>query len=758
MTSTTAPAARLSRADRAAESAAAQRGGGAMTHRQILEALSGMLLGLFVAILSSTVVSNALPTILRDLDGGETAYTWVVTATLLTTTVTTPIWGKLSDLFSKKLLVQLALVIFVISSAVAGLSTSTAMLITCRAFQGVGVGGLTALTQVILAAMISPRERGRYAGYLGAVFALATVSGPLIGGVLVDTSWLGWRWCFYVGVPFAVIGLVVLQRTLHLPTVKREVHIDYAGATLLTGSVSLLLIWVSLAGKNFAWASTTTAVMVGAAVVLLVATLVAESRAAEPIIPLRLFRNRTVSASSVASLLTGIALFGATVFLAQYFQISRGVSATMSGIMTLPLIGGLFVSSTVSGRVITATGRWKRYMVAGGVSLTAGVALMSLARQDTAYVLLAVYMALIGIGVGMLLQNLVLAVQNTVDVTDLGAASSVVVFFRTLGGAIGVSALGAALSDRVTTYTEQGLARIGVAGGESAGATGIPDFSAIPAPVADIIRDAYGRGTGFVFLLAAPVALLVLLAVLTIKEVPLRTSNSLQQADEDTAAERSADEGSAPAAVPADADDPAHDAGPDTADGVTAGPGVVAGRVTGPDGAPVAGAVLTLTDLASHQLDLARSDDDGTFRLATAEGGTVLLVCAAPDLPPTASLVVVEGPVTTRDVVLVGTGEVSGTVRSAGDGRALPEATVTVLDAAGVVVASVVTGADGRYRVPDLRPADYTVVTTGLAPSAATVTVGSGADAELDVALHPAAVGHEDVRAAAGHHARHAAR
>lgn len=297
-----------------------------MSHRQILEALSG-LLGMFVAILSSTVVPNALPRIISDLHSGESAYTWVVTATLLATTATTPIWGKLSDLVDKKLLIQLSLTIFVVGSALAGLSPNAGTLIACRVVQGVGAGGLTALVQVIIAAMISPRERGRYMGYLGAVFALGTVAGPLIGGVIVDTSWLGWRWCFYVGVPFAGAAIALLQRTLHLPVVRRPVTIDYLGATLVTSAVSLLLVWVSLAGHQFAWNSWPTWLMVPGAVLLGGLFVLAEQRAAEPIIPLRLFGNRTVALSTVASLFVGVALFGATVFLSQYFQISRGAPA-----------------------------------------------------------------------------------------------------------------------------------------------------------------------------------------------------------------------------------------------------------------------------------------------------------------------------------------------------------------------------------------------------------------------------------------------
>src|SRR5215213_1214626 len=249
---------------------------GQMSHREVLEALSGLLLAMFVAMLSSTVVTNALPRIVTDLEGSQTGYTWVVVATLLTMTATTPIWGKLADLFSKKLLVQVALVIFSAGSLVAGLAPNMEVLIGARAFQGLGVGGLTALVQVVIATMVSPRERGRYSGYIGATFALATVSGPLIGGVIVDTPGLGWRWCFLVGLPFAVAAFVLLQKTLHLPVVRREVHIDYLGAGLIVGGVSLLLVWVSLAGNTFAWTSTTSALLVLVGLAILTAAVYVE--------------------------------------------------------------------------------------------------------------------------------------------------------------------------------------------------------------------------------------------------------------------------------------------------------------------------------------------------------------------------------------------------------------------------------------------------------------------------------------------------
>ena len=523
---TTAPQARTGTTGPAAP-AATDLG---MTHRQIMEALSGLLLGLFVAILSSTVVSNALPRIINELHGNQSGYTWVVASTLLATTASTPIWGKLADLKSKKLLVQLSLLVFLLGSLVAGLSPSIGVLIVARVIQGLGAGGLTALTQVCMAAMIPPRERGRYSGYLGAVLAVATVAGPLIGGVIVDTSWLGWRWCFGVGVPFAVIAIVVLQKTLHLPTYRREnVRIDWLGATAVTATVSLLLIWISLAGTSFAWASWPTVLMVGGAILLGVLAVRIENRAAEPIIPLALFRHRSISLAVVASLFVGIAMFGATVFLSQYFQISRGDSPTQAGLSTFPLILGLSLSSLITGRIITRTGKWKRFLVGGAASIVLGFAAMGTIRMDTPYWFLAIAMGLIGLGLGATMQNLVLSVQNAVPVTQLGAASSSVAFFRSLGGAIGVSALGAVLGHQVSGHIGSGLAALGLPAGAVGGGSQIPNLATLPAPVARVVQESYGIGAGNIFLVAAPLTLLALIAVLFIREVPLRTSNTVAE-------------------------------------------------------------------------------------------------------------------------------------------------------------------------------------------------------------------------------------
>ena len=495
-----------------------------MTHREVIEALSGLLLAMFVAMLSSTVVSSALPRIVADLDGSESGYTWVVVATLLTLTATTPIWGKLADLFSKKALVQVALLIFVAGSVVAGLAPSMGVLIGARALQGVGVGGLSALVQIVIASMVSPRERGRYFGYLGAVFAMATVSGPLIGGLIVDTSWLGWRWCFYVGIPFAVVAIGVLQKTLHLPVVKRKVSIDYAGALLITSGVSVLLIWVSLAGTQFDWASATTAAMVTLGVLLLAGFVVVETKVPEPIIPLRLFRERTISLATFASVMVGVAMFGATVFLVQYFQIARGMSPTRAGLMSLAMVGGLLVSSVVTGRAIAATGVWKRYLVGGAVLMVVGLALLSRIDPQIGLFRVGVYMAVLGIGIGAVNQNLVLAVQNNAAQSDIGAASSLAAFFRTMGGSIGVSALGTALGHKVSSGVAEGLARLGIPAPAEDGGTSVPDLTALPAPVREVFQAAFAEATGHIFLLATPFAVLALLAIVAIREAPLRTT------------------------------------------------------------------------------------------------------------------------------------------------------------------------------------------------------------------------------------------
>ncbi|MFT4083152.1 MAG: MDR family MFS transporter [Nocardioides sp.] len=500
-----------------------------MTHREIMEALSGLLLAMFVAMLSSTIVSNALPRIVADLHGSQTGYTWVATATLLAMTATTPIWGKLADLFSKKLLVQLALVVYVVGSLLASASQSMGMLIGARVIQGIGVGGLMSLVQIVIASMVPPRERGRYSGYIGAVFAAATVAGPLIGGVIVDSA-LGWRGCFWVGAPVAVVAFVLLQRTLHLPVIKREVKIDYLGATLLVAGVSLLLIWVSMAGSQYDWLSVTTVVMVLGGIALLALAAYVEGRiASEPVIPLHLFKDRTTSLATVASIFIGIAMFGATYYLSEYFQDSRGMSPTKAGLMSICMVGGLMVSSLVTGRLITRTGRWKRYLVGGSLLLTAGFALLSTLDGDTNLVLIGLFMVVVGIGLGATNQNLVLAVQNNAAQANTGAATAVVTFFRSMGGAIGVSALGAVLSHQVQTKVTDGVPALIESGkvttDQVAALEGgsVPDISSLPDGLRQLYESSFGSASGHLFLIAAPLAAIAFVAIIFIKEVRLRT-------------------------------------------------------------------------------------------------------------------------------------------------------------------------------------------------------------------------------------------
>ncbi|WP_458576038.1 MFS transporter [Streptomyces sp. SAS_270] len=733
-----------------------------MTHRQIMEALSGLLLGMFVAILSSTIVTNALPEIIGDLGGGQSAYTWVVTAALLSMTATTPLWGKLADLYSKKALVQIALVIYVLGSAAAGLSQNPGMLIACRVVQGIGVGGLSALAQIVMAAMISPRERGRYSGYLGAVFAVATVGGPLLGGVITDTSWLGWRWCFYVGVPFAIIALIVLQKTLHLPVVKRDVKVDWGGAFFISAAVSLLLIWVTFADDKYDWISWQSYAMVGGSIVLGLLFVLVESRASEPIIPLRLFRNRTITLSSIASLFVGVAMFTGTVFFSQYFQLARDKSPTMSGVMTIPMIGGLFVSSTVSGQIITKTGKWKAWLVTGGLLVTAGLGLLGTIRYDTDYWKIAIFMAVMGLGIGMMMQNLVLSTQNQVAPSDLGAASSTVTFFRSLGGAVGVSVLGSIMATRIGHYVKDGLTDLGpkyaAAASGSSSSSEIPDMDKLPAPLRMVMESAYGHGIADVFLIAACMAALAFLVTLFIKEVPLRTSGGLAQA----AAEKSEATVPVPAGteVPAivtetapspttAASAPATDVGsdgtqrlaavatlaPDTAP--RSGGIPVRGHVRGAESAPVPQAAVTLISLAGRQLGRSVAQADGAYAVDAPGTGSYVLIASADGFQPQASTIVVHDEPVSYDILLSGTSGLSGLVRAAGSGTPVKDAMVIVTDVRGDVLATGTAGEQGEFTFAELVPGAVTVAVNaaGHRPVALPVEVGGTGVTRVEVEL-----------------------
>jgi EmrB/QacA subfamily drug resistance transporter len=495
--------------------------GAPMNHRQIMEALTGLLAAFFTAILSSTIVANALPTIMSELKGTQTDFAWVITAALLANAATTPIWGKLADLFDKKLLVQLSIVIFVAGSVMAGFSENIPFLLTARVIQGIAMGGLTALAQAIIGSIIPPRERGKYSGYMGAVMAVGTAGGPLLGGFIVDSA-LGWRWTFFVCVPLAVVALILLQVTLKVPHIKRPAKIDWVGAVLLTSGVSLLLVWVSFAGKAdyYDWWSWQSAVMVGGGVLLLALLVLVESKVSQPIIPLKIISERTTALAIVASVAVGVAMFGSSTFLGQYYQVARGATPTEAGLLTLPMIAGNLVGSVASGQLISRYGKWKRFLIGGTVLLIGGLALAGTMDHTTELWLTGLYTAIFGIGLGMLMQNLVLAVQNTVQASDIGSASASVAFFRSVGGAIGVSVLGAVMANHVKDLATDGLTKLGIQAAGNSGAT--LDLKDLPAPVADVMRAAYGDATAGIFMISAAVSVVALLAVLFIKEKPLR--------------------------------------------------------------------------------------------------------------------------------------------------------------------------------------------------------------------------------------------
>lgn len=503
--------------------------------REVFTAISGLVVGMFVAVLSGTVVSTSMPVIIADLGGTQSQYTWVITASLLATAVSTPIWGKLADLVDRKILVQLSLIIFTVGTVIAGFSTDTNMLIAVRVIQGIGVGGLMSLVMIAVALIISPRERGKYMGVVGGIMALGTIGGPLLGGLLTDV-W-GWRSNFFVGVPFAILALVLLQFTLHLPKPQRgtRVSIDYFGIVLLAVGVSTLLIWVSMGGSEFDWDSSTSIMLAVIAGVAIAAFITVEFFVKEPIVPMSLFRNRTFTLSVIASIAIGVSMFATSVFLAQYFQLARGATPTESGLMTIPMIIGQMGASIIIGQLVSRFGKWKGWMLTGSLLTTVGVSLMATLRYDTPFPLVATYMFVLGAGLGMVMQNLTLIVQNDTAPQQLGAASSNVNFFRTIAGTIGVTIMGATLSTSVGNYITDALdgftpttpdevdALKHLASGD------VPKVSQLPDTIRAIVEGAYGHGIADAFIIAIPLAVIAIIAIAFIKNKPLSTKNAAEQ-------------------------------------------------------------------------------------------------------------------------------------------------------------------------------------------------------------------------------------
>lgn len=516
-------------------------------HRRILQALTGLLLGMFVSMIANTVVSTSLPVIVHDLHGDQSTYTWVVTAMMLATAIATPVWGKFADLFSRKRLYQLAIVLFVTATMAAGFSQDPVWMITCRVLQGLSGGGMIALSQVIMADIISPRERGRYMGLFGAVMAVASVGGPLLGGLITDT--LGWRWNFFVSVPFALVALVMVERNLNLASLPRgaKLRIDVLGILLMSTATTLLLLWVTRVGVEFDAASATTAWMVGGGLLAAALFVLVEAKVREPLIPLRLFRDRTFNLATVASLAAGLAMFGSGVYLSQYMQLARGATPSEAGFMTLPLMVAFLLTSTYVGRLITKYGHWKPYVVTGAALLTVGLGLLGTLRYDTPFWLACVYMAVVGTGMGITMQNLVLVVQNTTAPENMGVATSGVTFFRTLGGSAGVAGMGAYVAASVTgglgertADMQAALASLGPEGGRWAQqlqSGTLPAVASMPEPIRVIVEEVYAQAISGAFLCTVPLAVASLLAVVFLPNKPLGRMNA-QELREKKAAQR----------------------------------------------------------------------------------------------------------------------------------------------------------------------------------------------------------------------------
>jgi EmrB/QacA subfamily drug resistance transporter len=503
-----------------------------MSHREILVVLAGLMTGLFLVAVSQTIVATALPTIAGEL-GGVDLIAWIVTAYLLAATVATPLFGRVSDLLGRDRVFQAAIVIFLLGSVLSGFAPNMPMLVGARAVQGVGAGGVMALAMTIIGDILSPRERGRYQGYLGAVFAFASVAGPLIGGFLVDN--LDWRWVFFVNLPIGAIALVVTSKVLKLPRRRIEHSIDYLGAALLVTGVSALLLVAAWGGTEHAWGSPVIVGLAAGGTVLSLAFLLRQHLAREPIIPLQLFSSRTFSLVSAGALIVGATMFGAVVFLPVFLQLVTGASATAAGLLMTPLMGGIVLSSIVSGRLITRTGRYKRYPVAGTLLIALALALLSTMDASTSRPAAATFMAVLGIGLGMVMQNLILVAQNDVPAADLGVATATVNFTRSLGGSIGTAVFGAimaaGLTARLAGVTATGLDL------DPAALQGSPQtILALEPQVREVVVDAFAGAVSTVFLAGVPLALLAFVIMLLIPERPLRETRNIGTARDDVPA------------------------------------------------------------------------------------------------------------------------------------------------------------------------------------------------------------------------------